>query len=203
MVYLGSAFRLCALSLSLMLVFVTYSVRAEPSDFPTYSADGSLRAPREFEQWIFVGSNLGLSYNESVATVTPRELKRAETPRFHNVYINRSSYDSFIKNKGFPNGTTLVMEVFEASDRDAKGLLGAGTFNGPHVGLEVAVKNSMRPDGSMTLWAYYDFTDPTNPAKTLNTAKAFPDAACEDCHHLHGQVDNVWVQFYPVLRSPE
>ena len=60
--------------------------------------------------------------------------------------------------------------------------------------LSANVKNSRRPDGSKTDWAYYDF-----PAGQL-TAKAFLDKACYDCHLDHASDDNVWVQFYPVLR---
>jgi hypothetical protein len=46
--------------------------------------------------------------------------------------------------------------------------------------------------------AYYVFEAPTQM-----TAKAFADSACYDCHREHANVDNVWVQFYPILRAPE
>jgi hypothetical protein len=57
------------------------------------------------------------------------------------------------------------------------------------------VKNSARPDGSKTDWAYYDF------GLDRQSAKAFPDKACYDCHVEHAAADNVWVQFYPTLRK--
>ena len=60
--------------------------------------------------------------------------------------------------------------------------------------IEVAVKNSNRPDKSKTVWAYYMFG--LNQA----TAKANPDASCNQCHVKHADDDNVWVQFYPTLR---
>jgi len=63
------------------------------------------------------------------------------------------------------------------------------------------VKNMNRPDGKTTPWAYYEFTDPSDPTKTLPTASAFPDQACESCHRAHASLDNVWVQFYPTLRD--
>jgi Cytochrome P460 len=67
--------------------------------------------------------------------------------------------------------------------------------------VEVAVKNSSRPDGKATPWAYYNFTDPSDPAKVLASATAFPDQSCANCHQLHASNDNVWVQFYPALRD--
>jgi hypothetical protein len=64
------------------------------------------------------------------------------------------------------------------------------------------VKNSARPDGSKTPWAYYSFTNRTAPnGPPLATAKAQPDANCYDCHLKHADRDNVWVQFYPTLRD--
>jgi hypothetical protein len=93
------------------------------------------------------------------------------------------------------------MEVFAAADKEPKGVLASGVFNGERVGLEVAVKNSHRPDGKPTPWAYYDLTDPADPSKVLASAKAHPDEDCETCHRQHASKDNVWVQFYPILRK--
>ena len=70
-----------------------------------------------------------------------------------------------------------------------------GLFPGKQTGIALAVKNSARPDGSKTDWAYYDF-----PAKAA-TAKAFADKACYQCHAEHASDDHVWVQFYPTLRG--
>jgi Cytochrome P460 len=86
--------------------------------------------------------------------------------------------------------------VSEPSD-----VLASGVFSGRRVGLEVAVKNSFRADGKTTSWAYYNFTDPSDPAKVLASATAFPDQSCANCHQLHASIDNVWVQFHPTLRD--
>ena len=56
-----------------------------------------------------------------------------------------------------------------------------------------AVKDGERfPDG----WAYFSFGDGSRPAAT-----AFPRTQCFDCHRQHAASDNVFVQFYPVLRD--
>jgi hypothetical protein len=93
------------------------------------------------------------------------------------------------------------MQVFEAAEKDTKGVLAGGMFNGRRVGLEVAVKNTSRPDAKTTAWAYYNFTDPSDRSKVLASAAAFPDQACANCHQLHASIDNVWAQFYPALRD--
>jgi hypothetical protein len=93
------------------------------------------------------------------------------------------------------------MEIFVAADKEPKGILDSGVFNGARAGLEVAVKNSQRPDGSNTPWAYYSFTDGPDGSQVKPSAQPFPDAACQNCHKQHASMDNVWVQFYPTLRK--
>jgi Cytochrome P460 len=168
---------------------------------PRYTASGDLLLPNGFETWVFVGSNLGLSYSPDAAAAASAPPPRPGRQQFHNVSINRAGYDYFLANGRFADMTVLVMQVFEAADKEPKGVLASGVFNGRRVGLEVAVKNGSRPDGKTTPWAYYNFTDPSDRSKLLASAAAFPDEACANCHQRHASIDNVWVQFYPALRD--
>jgi hypothetical protein len=198
-----SSIRLMVLSSLVLLVGLLATGRGNGQEAgdPQYDAAGDLLAPEGFETWIFVGSNLGLAYDDELPVTTALEVAHAHTQVFHNIYIDREAFDSFAANRTFPDPTILVMEIFGASDREPKGVLSDGVFNGPRVGLQVAVKNTERPDGSTTPWAYYIFTDPSDPSQVAPKASAFPDAACFDCHEEHASEDNVWVQFYPTLRK--
>jgi hypothetical protein len=177
------------------------SARSQSSDEPRYAPGGDLLLPNGFDTWVFVGSNLGLSYTPDAAAAASAPPRRAPRQEFHNVSINKAAYDYFSANGRFPERTILVMQVFEAADKEPGSVLASGVFNGRRVGLEVAVKNTSRPDGKMTPWAYYNFTDPSDRSKELASATAFPDQACANCHALHASIDNVWVQFYPALRD--
>jgi hypothetical protein len=177
----------------------TESISQEVTNDPP---GGDLLLPSGFDTWVFVGSNLGLSYTPEAAAAagTPPPRPRREQ-QFHNVVINKAAYDHFLANGQFPDKTVLVMQVFEAADKETKGILASGAYNGRRVALEVAVKNASRPDGKTTPWAYYNFTDPSDRSKALASATAFPDESCANCHQHHASVDNVWVQFYPALRD--
>ncbi|MBV9122496.1 MAG: cytochrome P460 family protein [Planctomycetes bacterium] len=167
---------------------------------PEYDGSGNLKLPTDFRTWVFVGSNLGLQYRKDVAETTPREQNRQKGSPigfFHNVYINPEAYDQYSQTGKFPDQTVLVMDVYQAKEREPQGIVSGGYFPGEQQAIEVAVKNSHRPDGSKTDWAYYAFPNPTKPAP----AKAFPDADCYQCHRQHASDDNVWVQFYPTLRG--
>ena len=167
---------------------------------PQYAPDGRLKVPVGFETWVFVGSNLGLAYKAELTAMTATEATRAAPQLFHNVYINPEAYEHFRRTKTFPEPTILVMEVFSAASKESD-ILSSGVFNGERRGLEVAVKNTARPDGQTTPWAYYDFTDRQQPSNIREFAPAFPDQVCESCHRQHASIDNVWVQFYPSLRK--
>jgi len=181
-------------------LLTAYAASEDPaagSAAPAYTEAGDLKRPEGFETWVFVGSSLGLQYRSDVAETTTREKDRnaEEVGDFHNVYINPGAYEHYAKTGEFPDKTVLVMDVYEARERDPAGVVSKGRFPADHRQVEVAVKNRVRPDGSTTDWAYYAFP----PGK--DTAKAFPDAACYDCHRKHAAKDNVWVQFYPTLRD--
>ena len=175
--------------------------QAQLADEPRYAPSGELLLPNGFETWVFVGSNLGLSYTPDAAAAASAPPPRAPRQQFHNVSIDKAAYDYFLANDRFPDRTVLVMQVFEAADKEPKGVLASGMFNGRRVGLEIAVKNASRPDGKTPPWAYYNFTDPSDRSKALASAPAFPDQVCANCHQLHASIDNVWVQFYPALRD--
>ena len=178
------------------------SAQSQSSNEPRYTPGGDLLLPNGFDTWVFVGSNLGLSYSPDAAAAASAPPPRAgRQQQFHNVSINKAAYDYFSANGRFPERTVLVMQVFEAADKEPRGVLASGVFNGRRVGLEVAVKNTSRPDGKATPWAYYNFTDPSDRTKVLASATAFPDENCANCHQRHASIDNVWVQFYPALRE--
>ena len=178
------------------------SAKSQSSDEPRYTPGGDLLLPNGFDTWVFVGSNLGLSYTpDAAAAASAPPPRAARQQQFHNVSINKAADDYFSANVRFPEGTVLVMQVFEAADKEPRDVLASGVFNGRRVGLEVAVKNTSRPDGKATPWAYYNFTDPSDRSKVLASATAFPDENCANCHQLHASIDNVWVQFYPALRE--
>lgn len=178
----------------------TGEVTNKPAAAPEYDADGKLKLPADFRTWVFVGSSIGLDYRPDVAANTTREQKADDKKRvgdFHNVYINPEAYREYMETGKFPDKTVLVMDVYKSEDKEPQNIVQGGHYSGANRAVEVAVKNSKRPDGSKTDWAYYAFLNP----KTIKKAKAFKDASCFDCHMKHASDDNVWVQFYPVLRD--
>jgi hypothetical protein len=187
-----------------VLVLGAFAPGADPSmaEMPKYTKDQEMILPSGYHTWVFVGADLGLKYASGLAEAAQRTRHDDEEyGDFHNIYIDRVAYDHFLKTKTFPDPTVLVMEVFRAEKKDAGAILKAGQFQGKRISLEAAVKDSKRPGGGVP-WAYYIFQAGEDAAPN-RSAPAMPDAACYDCHKKHASTDNVWVQFYPMLRDSQ
>lgn len=170
---------------------------ARKSTGPQYNDKGELKLPADFYTWVFVGSNLGIEYREAGEPDAAREKneEKPDKPRnFHNIYINPEAYEQYAKSGKFPEKTVLVLDMYKAEAGEPKSVVSDGRFPGKQTGVAIAVKNSARPDGGKSDWAYYEFS------LDQSAAKAFPNKACYDCHLQHADDDNVWVQFYPTLR---
>jgi Cytochrome P460 len=153
---------------------------------PQFKVGNLLVRPQGYHQWVFVGSSLGMSYRKDVGY--------NNQPEFHNVYISPDAYRVFRETGKFPEGTVMVLEVV-ASGGNAS-INKAGKFEDKVLGIEASVKESRRfPEK----WAYFNFIG--DKGEALAEAKPFPKDACWSCHNQHAEVDNVFVQFYPVLRE--
>src|SRR6266851_5167516 len=72
---------------------------------PKYTSDNQLIRPTGYREWVFVGSSIGMGYQE---TSRPE----GERPQlFHNVYIQPEAYRAYVSTGKFPDKTMLVMEV--------------------------------------------------------------------------------------------
>ena len=152
---------------------------------PRYTGEKELIRPEGYREWIFIGATLGMSYD-------PNQEKRKD-PKFHNLYINPSSYHEYKKTGRFPERTMFVMEVLTAGSRAS--INQQGQFQDRVLGVEVALKDTSRFNES---WAYFNFIREDGSA--ANSVKAFPKERCWSCHNEHAATDNVFTQFYPVLR---
>lgn len=156
---------------------------------PEYTSSGELILPKNFQEWVYVGSPL-----------TPHALNngKAGFPEFHNVYIEPGSYEIFKKTGKFPEQTIFFKELqltlpAENSDGSRTEPSGRGYFPGKMNGADVTVKDSKRyPTG----WGYYNFNHHEPKAAT---AKLQPESACGYCHVASAKKDQVWTQFYPLL----
>jgi hypothetical protein len=122
---------------------------------PEYTESGELKLPKNFNEWVFVGSPL-----------TPNALNggKANFPEYHNVYIEPGSYEIYKKTGEFPEGTIFFKELqltlpAENPDGSRTEPSGRGYFPGKWNGADVTVKDTERYADSGG-WGYYNFNPP-------------------------------------------
>ena len=153
---------------------------------PIFEGNTTLLRPANYREWVFVGTSLGLSYAPGAGM----------GEMYHNVYITPNAYREFAKTGKFPEGTMLAMEMASADTKREPGL--QGSYEKEFIGLEVSVKDSSRFESG---WAYFNFSNGMG-SSYKDKAEPFPaSAGCVACHKQNAETDNVFTQFYPVLRA--
>ena len=154
-----------------------------------FEGKDTLLRPAAYREWVFVGSSLGLEYEP-----TPGEKMNQKVEHFNTVYLDPAAYREFSKTGKFPDGTVLILEIASVETKKESGL--QGSYQKEFLRLEAAVKDRRRFDKG---WAYFSFTE--KPGKFKDKAQPFASQTCFDCHQKKAATDNVFTQFYPVLRA--
>jgi hypothetical protein len=147
---------------------------------PNYTANGELKMPERYREWIFLTSGIDMSYSPDPAM--------AGHSMFDNVFVNPAAYRVFQQTGTWPDKTTIVLEIRGAEGPSS--INRRGHSQSPKImGMEVHVKDARLESG----WGFYEFTGPGS-AKLIKRP-----ASCYQCHESHGAVDTTFVQFYPTL----
>lgn len=194
LLYLGSAVILAAIIA--LCSFTPISATDGSSSGEVYKdklyftmKNGELVRPTGYRSWVFVGT-----------PVTPHDLNggRASFPEMHNVYIDPGSYNHYKETGDFREGTIIVKELVSVGATSASS--GKGYFEGEFLGLEASVKSKQHFPNEPDYWAIFSFTNPESGILKA-TAPALPVANCVACHQANAAHDNVFTQYYPVLRA--
>jgi len=162
-------------------------LRATGDTVPRYAGDSLIR-PVGYERWVLAGASMGLGYSQPSGA----DAAGATGGMFHNVYIEPSAYEHYVRTGKFREGTMMAMTLFVPGQKVHPSK--QGFFEGDFMALEVSLKDSARYPGS---WAYFNF----GMGAPASRAFALPRQACQSCHAQNAADDNVFVQFYPTLRA--
>jgi hypothetical protein len=151
------------------------------TDGARFIPDNALILPKDYRQWVFLSSGLGMTYGPA-AQASPAN------PMFDNVFVNPSAYRAFVASGHWPDKTMFILEVRRAAKKGS--INKAGHYQAGVVALEAAVKDEARFPQK---WAYFGFG---------RNAEARPlpaTSGCNSCHNQNAAVENTFVQFYPEL----
>ena len=170
------------MSKTLLLIFGALTVAAQSiPDGPQFTASGDLLLPKNYREWVFLSSGLGMTYG-------PAAQADQGNPMFDNVFVNPSAYRAFMQTGHWPDKTIFMLEIRRAIGKGS--INNAGHYQSEVAALEAAVKDEGRFPQK---WAYFGFG-------RSEKATALPaTSACNSCHTQNAAVENTFVQFYPAL----
>src|SRR5215469_15600462 len=195
--YLGTALVMAALIGASAAVFHNglFAQQTKQPAGAVWTPDGKMKLPTRYREWVFLG-----------APLTPNALNggKATFPEFHNVYVERSNFDAYMKTGTFPEGTVLVKELVLLQkptfpDGSQQEPSGRGYFDGNFNCMDVSVKDTKK-FAQTNGWGYFTFGHHPEPCEA--TAAKSSVGECAGCHLANvAKTDMTWVQFYPVLRG--
>jgi hypothetical protein len=169
--------KLVVLTSTLLLTMLGSTATTPVVDAPTYTAKGDLVMPANYREWIFLTSGVDMSY-----AVTASD----GHSMFDNVFVNPTSYRTFVATGRWPDKTTFILEVRGAENPVSINKRGH-TQSTEIMGTEIHVKDNGK-------WNFYDLPD---GAKEANLIPA--PSSCSKCHEAHAASETTFVQFYPTL----
>ena len=166
-------------SLATAIAIILLMAAGKDSAAVQYAANGELKFPANYREWMYLTTGIGMSYGPAVQT-------SGRPPLFTNVFVEPTAYRSFMESGKWPDETMFVLEIYSSATHGS--INKNGHYQDELLSYDVAVKN----ESHNPKWAYYNFS------VGEQTAKPF-DNRCTQCHSKNGAVDNTFVQFYPSL----
>jgi hypothetical protein len=174
---------LCAWAIAMVASAVMSAQSAPPSPVQ-YDAEGKLRRPADYREWIYLTSGLGMTYGPARNDAAPGN--------FDNVFVTREAYREFMATGKWPDKTMFILEIRNPEQHVS--INNGGQTQGAIVAIEAAVKDQARfPDA----WGYFTFGTAPNLAAAAAPLPA--TASCYACHKANTAVEQTFVQFYPTL----
>lgn len=144
---------------------------------------GKLRKPVDLENWVFVGTSLGMGYNAG-------SFNASRPGQFQVVLMEPAAYRYFTKNKRYAPGSMFLLSFYDSQQRrsiNQKGFVQADLTN-----YEIHLIEPRTGDARHTFYLF-------DANATLGTPLPAGNG-CVRCHMDHGAFDGTFAQFYPMIR---
>jgi hypothetical protein len=148
-----------------------------------FTADGNLLKPDGLENWVFVGTALGMGYNE--AQFNPKA-----PGLFQVVQVEPLAFRYFMENGHFAPGSMMLLSFYGADTRVSTNK--TGYVQSDLKGQEIHLIDPARKADSGHV--FYGFPPGGNEGKPVP-----PGNECVRCHLTHGAFEGAFIQFYPVM----
>ena len=134
-------FTLAAISLIAFTMFASENPpKVAPEDQPQYNASGELQLPKNYRDWVFLSSGLGMDYSKTERDMAG--VKPEDEPTFDTVFVSPSAYRAFLQTGAWPDKTMFALEV--RSGESHVSINHSGFTQGKLFSIASAVKDESR-----------------------------------------------------------
>jgi hypothetical protein len=161
------------------------SAPAEALSVAQFTADGQLRKPADLAQWVFLGTSLGMGYNQA-------QFNPASPGQFQVVLMEPTAYHYFMEHGKYAPGSMFLLSFYNSDTRrsiNQNGFVQADLTN-----FEIHLIDARRaPEEGRVFYVF---------GGQATEGRALPKGSeCVRCHAGHGAYDGTFAQFYPAIRD--
>lgn len=168
----------------LALAVSSFANQGAPLRVANFDEAGNLVIPDNFDEWVFLGSSLGMGYSQD-------NFDPDSPGMFQIVRMEPQAYRAFLESGEFVDGTMIALHFYGSQKHISINRSGF-VMDDLHF-AEIHFKDSERyPDG----FNFFTF----NPGDATAAEVALPND-CVECHKKDGAYDGVFVQFYPTIHE--
>ena len=152
-------------------------------DVATFTADGQLRRPSNLDEWVFLGTSLGMGYNA-------RAFDPSAPGQFQVVLMEPQAYRKFVATGAYPDGAMFLLSFYDSEQKVS--INRSGFVQRDLDSFEIHLIDKRRA-GEGHYFYPFGATDPQ--AAVLPAGNA-----CITCHLKNGAFSGTFAQFYPTIR---
>lgn len=152
-------------------------------DVAAFKDDGQLRRPANLDEWVFLGTSLGMGYNA-------RAFDPSAPGQFQVVLMEPTAYRQFVATGAYPDGAMFLLSFYDSEQKVS--INRSGFVQRDLDSFEIHLIDSRRP-GEGHYFYPFGATDPQ--AAVLPAGNA-----CITCHLKNGAFNGTFAQFYPTIR---
>jgi len=154
-------------------------------DVARFTADGQLLKPADLAQWVFLGTSLGMGYNQA-------QFNPGSPGQFQVVLMEPTAYRHFMEHGKYAAGSMFLLSFYNADTRRSINQTGFVQADLTNFEIHLVDKRKSPDEGRV----FYVFGGQATAGRALPKGND-----CVRCHAGHGAYEGTFAQFYPAIRG--
>jgi hypothetical protein len=151
-----------------------------------FTTDGKLMKPAALDQWVFLGTSLGMGYNEMRMQSDP-----SDPGQFQVVLMEPGAYRYFMEHGDYAPGSMFLLSFYDSDQR--RSINKTGFVQSSLASYEIHRIGAGKAEEEHQFYLFQPRDTEGNPLPKGNE--------CVRCHVAHGAFEGTFAQFYPAIRD--